>query len=127
MTKEEAIEILKQMPIPKGCNDNVHSTPYGYEYMEAISMATEALKSTDSWMPVTKRLPESSDIYLVTLDWGVHGCGIIITFYDILKGWDKRFETNITAWMPAPDPYRKINRTGGEIDVLLDHFKQDKQ
>ncbi len=83
-------------------------------------------KEVFRWIPVTERLPKSSDTYLVTLDLGVHGRGIIITYYDTLKGWNTRFETSIIAWMQTPQPY-KYREAGGDIDVLLDYFKQDKQ
>lgn len=59
-----------------------------------------------NWIPITEELPTTSGIYLVTLDWREHGRGIIITYYETLKGWDERFETAITAWMSVPEPYK---------------------
>lgn len=72
---------------------------------------------TDSWTPITEGLPKTSGIYLVTLDYGEHGLGIITIWYNTLTGfkpWSPRFSADlITAWMPAPEPY-KVER---EVDA----------
>lgn len=61
MTNKEAVELLKTIPIPRGCDDNVHSTPYSYEYAEALDMTIKVL----SLIPdnATTDLVERSELF----------------------------------------------------------------
>lgn len=61
------------------------------------------------WIPCSERLPEVKigwdsevNIYLVTVD-----DGAIYTDIDIIRksGFDK-YGSNVTAWMPLPEPYK---------------------
>ena len=113
MTREEAIEVIKQ-DIP--CE---HDT----DLIEALEMAIKALEQT-RWIPVEDRLPEDG-IYLVTVE-RTTGKPIIETKsfakdlnrvddYDFPEnkcGWyeyDSEYgyweDTDVIAWMPLPQPY----------------------
>lgn len=93
MTREEAIEQLNNV------RDLISE--------EAIDMAIEALEQT-RWIPVSERLPQDSDYYLVTTSWGdveqiwfAHKKD-----YDITESEWREDDDNPVAWMPLPEPYR---------------------
>lgn len=59
------------------------------------------------WIPVTERLPEEEDEYLVTIDGN--------RYYATTSYWSKGYYTagwqwnddNVIAWMPLPEPYKR--------------------
>lgn len=99
MPNSEAIESLKKLR-------SFHNGSYG----TAIDLAIKALEQT-MWIPVSERLPEEPGHYLVTMK---HND---ISFVD--QNWYDgegnneymddfwRNSSNITAWMPLPEPYKK--------------------
>lgn len=113
MTREEAIELLKEYaPRIKPFYE-----PYRTEYIQAIDMAIEALSAdrpTGEWIPVSERLPEKDGRYLVCMSWNYHDMDV----YMWADGWncirringkvDRENEidgADIIAWMPLPRPY----------------------
>lgn len=70
--------------------------------LEVGIMAIKALSSSENpnkWIPVSERLPEKDDLYLICFDDGE---------YDLVyfcKGFFSR--SGVIAWMPLPDPYKQ--------------------
>lgn len=59
------------------------------------------------WIPCSERLPEKMDMYLATVDYGKHGRGVVSLWYHNSEiGWDARFQNDVLAWMPLPEPYK---------------------
>lgn len=98
MTKEEAIEVLK--------NDIEICT---IQQKQACEMAIKALEQT-TWIPVSERLPEIQDCYLVTTKWkGSYSGDVYIetnmaVYRERPKEWDC---VDVIAWMPLPEPYKE--------------------
>ena len=98
MTNEQAIDILR--------NDIEICT---VEQEEACKMAIKALES-QRWIPVSERLPEKQDCYLVTTKWkGSYSGDVYIetnmaVYREKSKEWDC---ADIIAWMPLPTPYKE--------------------
>ena len=76
---------------------------------EALDMAIKALEQT-VWIPVSERLPEKQDCYLVTTKWkGSHSGNVYIetnmaVYREKPKEWDC---VDVIAWMPLPEPYKE--------------------
>lgn len=106
MTNEEAIKHFEDMK--KGI--------FLYNPNELFDMAIKALEQT-MWIPVSERLPKEPGHYLVTMK---HGDISFVEqrWYDG-EGYNEyvdyfwRNSSNITAWMPLPEPY-KIEGSDGE-------------
>lgn len=66
------------------------------------------------WIPVSKRLPESGDIVLVTLnDSHVAEASYFNQHWVYYAG--EAFESNYpVAWMPLPEPYREEQEHGAK-------------
>lgn len=66
-----------------------------------------------NWIPVTKRLPDTSSMYIVTVE-KLYG----ITYSDVayFDAWTKKWGTNahhyscdkVTHWMQIPEPQKEI-------------------
>lgn len=113
MTNEEAKITLIQY------SDDCADMP-DYEVMvEACKVAIKSLEQT-RWIPVTERLPESCGMYIVTRE--IHDPidmpPIIMSdesWFDGQNTWhnDNRINhkrgylTDVIAWMPLPEPYKK--------------------
>lgn len=72
------------------------------------------LREQTSWIPVTERLPDDYDRYLITTDDGrveIIGYGYTDDLPDevAFHEWDDEgwqcWKPNVTAWMPRPKPY----------------------
>ena len=99
-------------------SDGLGSVFYGYEEGVKFANAVNKLPSVNSqepsWIPVTERLPEESDNYLVTNDDG----DVELAYfahpkdYAISKGeWREIwYEDDIIAWMPLPKPYKEVEK-----------------
>jgi hypothetical protein len=120
MTNKEAIHALKTRTCYEcsyGCESPVLCSCFDCDLKKATILATEALERAE-WIPVTERLPETSDNVLVTYilhsdrllagakivrtvvtanccneDWFPHDCEFNFELVDVL------------AWMPLPKPY----------------------
>ena len=110
MTREEAIQWLTD--IKENITEN-------WSHDVAIDMAIEALsaESVHGWIPVSERLPNEDDEYLVA-----RGEFIYVYSYGIplmpmnernrRRGWyestsEGEFYMDVDAWMPLPEPYRE--------------------
>ena len=81
---------------------------YKDEVYEALNEAIEILKQ--EWIPVSEGMPEKDGWYLVTergkvelRKWERNE-----RFPNGLIGWQTNFCAGITAWMPLPEPYKKM-------------------
>ena len=70
------------------------------------------------WIPVSERLPEDGDTYLVTIEYKGEVIGVDAASYSPVEGYiDKHWDTfndwkedddscyHVTAWMPMPEAY----------------------
>ncbi len=68
------------------------------------------------WIPVTERLPKTSEKVLVTRRFGLYvgddydRCIDLGYYYSNLKKWDTLDldDIEVLAWMPLPEPYREV-------------------
>lgn len=75
------------------------------------------------WIPISERLPEVADCYLVTRDDGddsiVSACyfdGRNTWHHDTWINYERNYLTDIVAWMPLPRPYKvESDGKGGEL------------
>ena len=111
MTREKAIKVL-EMFLHKQCD--LGRTEFAYDQLtiwDAVKMASDALEQETRWIPVSERLPEQSDNYLVTNDDGDVEMAYFAhpKDYAISKGeWREIwYEDNVIAWMPLPEPYKE--------------------
>ena len=101
MTREEAIKMLRGM---KAENLNLANL-YTKDRYNALDMAIKALEQEPSssenpnkWIPVSERLPEKDDLYLICFDDGE---------YDLVYFSKGAFSySGVIAWMPLPEPYK---------------------
>lgn len=124
MTREEHIENLKaiasDMPSDK-CADWIESLMAGVKALEQVSSSEKPNK----WIPCSERLPNFAGVYLVTRyfpnnvmnpTYLVDAC-----FFDGTDTWhndnrinhDRKYLTNVVAWLEEPEPYKEIP-TGAE-------------
>ena len=106
MTIEEAIKILKEIEYPvNGDNKEYRDT--------AFDMAIKALEQRPKWIPCAERLPETNDIYLVSM----HSYGLPTRDIDgYIQQTDKKWEVygnKVIAWMPLPEPYKAESEDEG--------------
>ena len=76
----------------------------------------EALPSAQpepKWIPVSERLPETNDVYLVAINsWGCPQRAIDGFMSQTTRKWEV-YGNKVIAWMPLPEPY-KAERSGKE-------------
>ena len=112
MTREEAIKIIDCYDI--GFYDLSGEKIPADKLADAFDMAIEALsaEAVQGWIPCSDRLPEKTDMYLVTYG-NTHGGKVEPMAYP-LHYWQKRWMSfdhsweskTVTAWMPLPKPYK---------------------
>lgn len=83
----------------------------GRTEFDQVLMTLPSAEPKTGWIPVSERLPDDSDCYLVTTSWGdveqiwfAHKKD-----YDITESEWWETDDNPVAWMPLPEPYK-----GGE-------------
>ena len=67
-------------------------------------------KPEPQWIPVSERLPEESEYYIITANDGVGHRTTFAKFQKKAKSWDltgARSYWRVIAWMPLPEPYGK--------------------
>ena len=99
------------------------SSGYSAERVSAFSRAIEIVKQeaeqyNNGWIPVSEKLPEDFETYLVT---NVDSYGQRHTY----KGWDgvehniwhmegnSERKMNVVAWQPLPQPYQQKGEMNG--------------
>ena len=95
MTREEALEILDRLPTIG-------------EQVDALEMAIEALEQSQ-WIPCSEQLPKEDGHYLCTVIKPQYIDEIFVKFAYWCGRWYGWHQSEITAWMPLPKPYK-----GGE-------------
>lgn len=90
----------------KTCSNYPYSIHITNDLIESVSSVQPEQKK-DEWISISERLPEEEGIYLVTDDAGgvktVHD-DEFLHYADGTPLW--LCSQNVTAWMPAPEPYR---------------------
>lgn len=111
MTYKEAIETIKIAIAEVEWN-------YPMDYAIAFDKAIEALEKM-MWIPVSERLPDNNGTYLITVSSYDETASIeyITVDHGNSDGGFLHFETKknpkaksgkvVTAWMPAPEPYKE--------------------
>ena len=114
------IETIKELPsvTPKAesCDDIWHTTyptvRIGNEEIQYKKIAYDLPFVTPQqtrWIPVSERLPENQDCYLVTTKWKGSWSGDVYietnmaVYRERPKEWDCK---DVIAWMPLPEPYQ---------------------
>lgn len=116
---EDAIEFSEKDAIKMLKSKMDGHTDTSYEWAETVRMAIKAIEQT-SWIPVTKRLPDDYDRYLITTKDG----RVEIIYYGYTDDrpnevafhqWDDEgwqcWKPDVTAWMPLPDPHKPQERS----------------
>lgn len=73
------------------------------------------------WIPVTERLPNKQDDYLVTIPLDNNSLYVDVLhfhkgkFYETDSEWGDVVYDDVLAWMPLPEPY-KANQTEPHTD-----------
>lgn len=112
MTREEAIKELeedKALYMPKEWIENIdRDTPDG-RLITALEMAIKALEREQKWIPVSERLPEESDKYIVSALDGTDRRTTVAPYQPRCKAWTmtgRMAYWRVIAWMPLPEPYK---------------------
>lgn len=102
------------MRLCDGCSLNYEQGNMG-EQKEALDMAIKALEQT-SWIPVSERLPEKTDYYLIQYSREVCPDEMAVAFYSVEEAevdsnytWEFKPIADckeVIAWMSLPQPYK---------------------
>lgn len=93
MTKEEREEAIVDI------RDNIKPVVGG----KSLDMAIQALEQEPKWIPVSERLPEKDDLYLICFDDGEYELSYFLNGEFCCNS---AFSySGVTAWMPLPQPY----------------------
>lgn len=100
MTREDAINLIGSM---KGDLCDL----YDDNDLIALEMAISALKeSKGEWIPVSERLPEKNDVYLVAVEMAGYPQRDVDGFIgQASRKWEK-YGNKVVAWMSLPEPYK---------------------
>lgn len=96
MTYREAIETIKVAKAEV-------EWEYPMDYYDAFDTAIKSLKQT-TWIPVSKQLPKTDGMYLVTTT-GTHNDVVDIAYYYKDIGFHKA--SKVLAWMQLPEAYKE--------------------
>ena len=100
MTREEAIHVIQS-----------NRPTSGYTMLcEALDIAIAALREQEErqWIPVTERLPDENNRWVLCLCVG--GAMEVLKFDYTMWNWDAQYpgrcylENYVTHWMPLPEP-----------------------
>lgn len=101
MDREEVIQMLitlkKQSRISENGTFVEDIKPSSFVFV--INSAIEALRKETQWIPVSERLPEKSDLYLICFNNGESE----LSYFD---GYSFDY-TGVIAWIPIPEPYKE--------------------
>lgn len=110
ITRWDATEVVYKAlrtPTPDYKKDPFHDS-----MSLAIAMVQE-IPSAQQWVPVSERLPETSEKVLITRRFGLYvgddydRCIDLGYYYSNLNQWDtlNLDDIEVLAWMPLPEPY----------------------
>lgn len=112
MTREEAIQIIKNLPIYRMEQEYDRKS----DLMKALKMAVESL-ATDiyvgsKWIPCSERLPEQNGKYLVTAGEGKFPPRVFEYKNAEKLYWENEIGCKpnvdyVKAWQPLPEPYKE--------------------
>ena len=98
LTNKEAVEQLRNLK-----KENFYPST-----IIALDMAIDALQQT-AWIPVGERLPDKTDIYLITFGKYETAKAVIASHYfdgEWLSLDHGYVFGTVIAWMPLPEPYK---------------------
>lgn len=88
--------------------------PFDEDAAEVCNLAIKALEKqmNNGWIPVSERLPEKTDAYLVTNNTGNVAIVLYVTKkdYSFEAGWQVMHWIEILAWQPLPEPYKEASK-----------------
>ena len=75
-------------------------------------------KTSQEWIPVSERLPETNEKVLITRRFGLYvgddydRCIDLGYYYSNLNRWDtlNLDDIEVLAWMPLPEPYKEVTK-----------------
>ena len=81
-----------------------------YDKMQKISLdlafENDELMNKSKWIPVSERLPEKNDVYLVAVEaFGYPRRDVDGFIGQTPRKWE-HYGNKVVAWMPLPDPYK---------------------
>lgn len=71
---------------------------------EALDFAIKAIEQDPRWIPVSERLPEKEELYLVSVKNDHERRYSKTCWFHSKNNWFAR--QDIIAWMPLPEPYK---------------------
>lgn len=109
ISRQEALDLRFSNGVD---NDRVLYVPYH----EVISQLKN-LPPAQEWIPVSERLPEKDDIYLICVKDGWFPKNVLPidflrfeggkwTYFEIETDSFEDFENPVVAWMPLPEPFK---------------------
>ena len=104
ISRDDAIELIAGADKTDG-NEPVFSGKQIIKMLKSLPSVTPKAR----WIPVSERLPEKQDCYLVTTKWKGNYSGDVYietnmaVYREKQKEWDC---VDVIAWMPLPEPYK---------------------
>ena len=109
--QEPCEDVVSRKTIDQNIYDYAESNGLSYANLKNAILDAPSVTLEQKWIPVSERLPEESDDYLIT---NIAGDVEMAYFahpkdYAISKGeWREIwYEDDVIAWMPLPQPYKK--------------------
>lgn len=109
MTREEAIQIIKNLPIYRMEQEYDRES----DLMKALKMAVESLGNDTNvggkWIPCSERLPDKAGFYVVTKRQRSGEIQVALGSYRLLfNEWSGNGNfKDVLAWLPLPEPYKE--------------------
>ena len=75
------------------------------QIIDSFDRVTSSIKQELRWIPVTERLPEESNEYLVSTVWE----DVTTDYFRTDSGWMTFEKKEILAWMPLPESYKEVS------------------
>ena len=102
ISRQTAIDAFERFIHELGIKDE----PYNYGEMALSVQNVPSVENKGEWIPVSERLPEKNDVYLVA----VEALGYPRRDVDGFIGQTPRkwehYGDKVVAWMPLPEPYK---------------------
>ena len=114
ISREEAIDAVEKSRRANCHQDRKAASAHEYEHRHFLKILRDLTSAEPQWIPVSKRLPKESGIYLVTLKTdGVaylesefpNGFVYVSTYDAVIMNWGYGGK-DVIAWMPLPKPYK---------------------